>query len=535
MNSMGHESNQLGLVIGGSISQGVEVRLKDSKLIEETKIGTFVTINGAHSKFFGTITDLRLDTTDNKFSSSVSSDSRSLIEVISGISTYSVATIMPSLNIDSAFLTPQPSKSLPQHFSVAFRASNEDVAEVFGNEDERHIWIGSPLDMEDAHVCLNLEEFVKRSNAVFGKSGTGKSFLTRILLAGILQRQVATNLIFDMHNEYGWESSSETGYSAKGLKQLFGSRVSIFTLDGSSASTRGLKYDVDAKIGFNEIEPEDIAILGTTLNITELGIQSCYALADYFKNDSSPWILKFLDLTSEELHELAETLRENTNTLEALRRRLSQLKRFDFMVEKSSGKGIATEILEHLLDNRHVVLEFGKHGDNVNAYLLVANLITRRIHEEYRKKTESAMAGNEELPSPLVITIEEAHRFLNSGLANQTIFGTIAREMRKYRVTLLIVDQRPSGIDEEILSQIGTRVVCQLDNDRDIDAVLTGAPGARNLRNILSRLESIQQSLMFGHAMPMPVVVRTRNYDNDFYSDITLPGFGNINKKDLFG
>ena len=145
------------------------------------------------------------------------------------------------------------------------------------------------------------------------------------------------------------------------------------------------------------------------------------------------------------------------------------------------------------------------------------------------------MAGNEELPSPLVITIEEAHRFLNSGLANQTIFGTIAREMRKYRVTLLIVDQRPSGIDEEILSQIGTRVVCQLDNDRDIAAVLTGAPGARNLRNILSRLESIQQSLMFGHAMPMPVVVRTRNYDNDFYSDITLPGFGNINKKDLFG
>ena len=97
------------------------------------------------------------------------------------------------------------------------------------------------------------------------------------------------------------------------------------------------------------------------------------------------------------------------------------------------------------------------------------------------------------------------------------------------------MDQRPSGIDEEILSQIGTRVVCQLDNDRDIDAVLTGAPGARNLRNILSLLESIQQSLMFGHAMPMPVVVRTRNYDNDFYSDITLPGFGNINKKDLFG
>ena len=535
MTSTDNYSNQLGLVIGGSISQGVEVRLTENKLIEQTKIGTFVTVNGNQGKFFGTVTELRLEATDNKFSSSVSPNTKSLIEVLSGTTAYSVATIMPSLNIDAIHEAPQPAKSLPPHFSSVFRASNEDVAAVFGNEDESHIWIGSPLDMEDARVCLNLEDFVKRSNAVFGKSGTGKSFLTRILLAGILQRQVATNLIFDMHNEYGWESSSENGYSAKGLKQLFGSRVTIFTLDSASANARGIKYDNDAQIGFNEIEPEDIAILAATLNITELGIQSCYAVADYFKNETSPWILKFLDLSSEELNELAEKLRENTNTLEALRRRLSQLKRFEFMTEKSSGNGVASKILEHLLDNRHVVLEFGKHGDNVNAYLLVANLITRRIHEEYRKRTESALAGNNDMPNPLVITIEEAHRFLNSGIASPTIFGTIAREMRKYRVTLLVVDQRPSGIDEEILSQIGTRVVCQLDNDRDIDAVLTGAAGSRNLRTILSRLESVQQSLMFGHAVPMPVVVKTRNYDKDFYSDITLPGFGNINKKDLFG
>ena len=49
-----------------------------------------------------------------------------------------------------------------------------------------------------------------------------------------------------------------------------------------------------------------------------------------------------------------------------------------------------------------------------------------------------------------MITIEEAHKFLSPGLAEQTIFGTIAREMRKYSVTLLVIDQRPSGIDPEI-------------------------------------------------------------------------------------
>ena len=121
-----------------------------------------------------------------------------------------------------------------------------------------------------------------------------------------------------------------------------------------------------------------------------------------------------------------------------------------------------------------------------------------------------------------MITIEEAHKFLNHEVANQTIFGTIAREMRKYNVTLLIIDQRPSGIDEEVMSQIGTKITCLLDNEQDIDAVLTGVSGKNELRSVLSRLESKQQVLIFGHSVPMPVVVRTREYG----SPESLKSFG---------
>ena len=94
---------------------------------------------------------------------------------------------------------------------------------------------------------------------------------------------------------------------------------------------------------------------------------------------------------------------------------------------------------------------------------------------------------------------------------------TIARELRKYNVTLLIVDQRPSGIDSEVLSQVGTKICCLLDDESDVDAVLTGVSGASTLRNVLASLETRQQALILGHAVPMPVVVRTRNYDNTFY------------------
>jgi DNA helicase HerA-like ATPase len=93
--------------------------------------------------------------------------------------------------------------------------------------------------------------------------------------------------------------------------------------------------------------------------------------------------------------------------------------------------------------------------------------------------------------------------------------------MRKYNVTLLVVDQRPSGIDEEVMSQIGTRVTALLDNERDIAAVLMGVSGAGGLREVLARLDTRQQALILGHAVPMPVVVRTRSYDTDFYKSLS--------------
>ncbi|MDI6829314.1 MAG: ATP-binding protein, partial [Armatimonadota bacterium] len=172
------------------------------------------------------------------------------------------------------------------------------------------------------------------------------------------------------------------------------------------------------------------------------------------------------------------------------------------------------QIMSYLNKNTHVVLEFGQHTQPLR-YMLVANLLTRRIHEAYVKKTERALGTNEPKPTPLVITIEEAHKFLNPSLANQTIFGTIAREMRKYNVTLLVVDQRPSGIDAEVLSQVGTRITCLLNDEKDIDAVLTGVSNASSLRGVLASLDSKQQALIIGHAVPMPVVIQTRPYDDE--------------------
>jgi DNA helicase HerA-like ATPase len=87
-------------------------------------------------------------------------------------------------------------------------------------------------------------------------------------------------------------------------------------------------------------------------------------------------------------------------------------------------------------------------------------------------------------------------------------------------VTLLVVDQRPSSIDADVMSQLGSRVTALLNDEKDIDAVFTGVSGASSLRSVLSSLDSRQQAMVLGHAVPMPVVIRTRAYDADFYRAI---------------
>ena len=64
------------------------------------------------------------------------------------------------------------------------------------------------------------------------------------------------------------------------------------------------------------------------------------------------------------------------------------------------------------------------------------------------------------------------------------------------------------------MSQLGTRITCLLNDERDIDAVLTGISGASSLRSVLASLDSKQQALLMGHAVPMPVVIHSRTYDD---------------------
>jgi DNA helicase HerA-like ATPase len=505
-------TDRLGIVVAASLEKGVDVRLDAAVSVEDMVVGRYVTIEGRQRRFFGMITDVSLGITDPRLAISPPDVADPFIaEVLMGTSTFGTIHVTPMLTIggDAASLLegPQPVKTIPAHFSAVNLASETDMELVFGREDRQRFNIGNPLDME-LKLCLDLEEFVKRTNGIFGKSGTGKTFLTRILLIGMLQKSRAVNLIFDMHNEYGWSGTSEGGPPVKALKQLFPAKVAIFTLDEENSRRRGVKTDFVVKIGYDEIEPEDLAILRQTLNLTEPAVEAVYQLRRRFGKN---WLQNTLDIEgAEDTKTLLEEMNIHESTFQNLKRGLATIRRLPF-IEAHAPVDAVGGILDHLDRGVNVVLEFGRYRD-ITAYVLVANMLARRIYTQYQARKERALAGDAAEPTPLVITIEEAHKFLNPEVAGQTIFGTIAREMRKYNVSLLVIDQRPSGIDTEVMSQMGTKITCLLDNERDIDSVLAGVSGKSELKSVLARLAPKQQALIFGHAVPMPVAFQPREY-----------------------
>ncbi len=517
----------IGQIISGSLSEGLSMRLHPEESIEDTRAGKFVVVNGEKNQFFSMITDVELGTSARGLLDNPPRHENKLMhQVLSGTTTYGTVTLRPMLMLpiesteSAADGDLRPVKTIPGHFSPVSTATAGDVSRIFGDEDldSKFFHIGTPLDMEDTPVCLNLDRFVERSSGIFGKSGTGKTFLTRIALCGIIKNQRAVNLIFDMHSEYGWQGTYEGDKAAvRGLKQYFQDKVAVFSLDPDSSRRRGAPIDFEVKIPYSQITVDDIILLQSELNLTPTALETCYALVTRFREDR--WLSELLRMDADAITLFCEENNVHQASLSAMQRKLRVLTESckSFLVndmEYSADVDAVKQILSYIQSGKHIVLEFGQHTQPLR-YMLVANILTRRIHSVYVKMKEESLGGNKPEPKALVITIEEAHKFLNPALASQTIFGTIAREMRKYNVTLLVVDQRPSGIDPEILSQVGTKITCLLNDDKDIEAVLTGVSNASSLRGVIASLDSKQQALVLGHAVPMPVVVQTRVYDDE--------------------
>ena len=259
-------------------------------------------------------------------------------------------------------------------------------------------------------------------------------------MAGLMKEDVAAALVFDMHNEYAYEDTdTDRKAPVRGLKSLFGQKVQVAAL-GAGAQVGGHTPDFTLEIAYRDIEIGDIDMLAGELKLTDTAQSTLNALVRSFKDN---WFGDFVKLDVLEkvtdadgnkfyppnsIGAWAEENNVHVRAAETLLNRLRRISDKSYVVEKPAGDPVKA-IIDKLENGRHVILSFGKYDTDLD-YLLVSNILTRRIREQWIKKTEDHKSLKMAAPRPLLIAIEEAHKLLNPQLAGQTAFGTIARELR---------------------------------------------------------------------------------------------------------
>ena len=485
---------KIGEIVAASVIDGLIAKLQLQNP-EELRIAYPVIVEGARYDFYCLVEDVINEPSDIADQLAGSSISDVVVprpethEGYGGPIFYSKAKLRMIQLIDRETKDLSEPQTIPPYFSGCRHATREDVERIY-ESTPTSATLGTITGVEPFYVHLDMGKLVEKPFAIFGRTGTGKSILNKLVCSGILARDVGSVLIFDMHGEYGVFSKTD---GTEGLKYFFPGKVEIFSLDPKNKEARPFVLDP------REITPEDLIV--ALQNFTPAMVDTLYEI------NKSRGGRDLVTAVREATMEALGQERAHEMSLQGLKRRIGRLDRLPFLAEIREGhKDAFHHILAAIREGKSIVLDFGEYGTEQMVYLFVANILSRRFFDLYTER-------NEDFPR-LVIFLEEAHKFLSPETAQlATTFSRLARETRKFNLILALIDQRPFRIDDEVRSQLANRLVMSLKEPSDVEAALAGVPDKKMWENIIAKLP-LRTVAVLGDAIRIPTVIDVLEYDD---------------------
>ncbi|MCS7364348.1 MAG: ATP-binding protein [archaeon GB-1867-035] len=523
-------------ITGGSLSRGLEAHILRSFSPEDITNGSLVVVSGVKSKYLALISDLQLKSGSDIAVSLVRGEDGSSSEI--RLAQEIAAAGLKSEGVLGAELTLIPiavcrdnvvekADNIPGLMSSVKFPSISDIESFYGRLDNKVRWgIGSPKsplvdEKLDVFIPINVDVLVRGCFGIFGKSGTGKTFLGNLLATYIVLANHADAfekkvklLILDMHSEYGLMVKDQLGEEfAEGVGLAFKNDFMRLSPDGMLSKETGL--DV-FKLNYRVITVQDLLASGEALGFTRTFMDLLPSIASLLRNRfGDEWLRALCGFVDEAEDDIVKKEVKDRYGLGALmsliaaRGRLSRLRDYEFIDWSEDGiVDSASDVINELLEgDRSVVISFGRYGDDRVAYMLIANIIARRL---WRSCINRIMSGKK-LKYRVVFFLEEAHKFLGPDVYYMTPFGNIARELRKRGVVLCIIDQRPSQIFEDARAMLWNSFVMCLTEASDIEAASKGLPLSKLFKPVIEGLRR-REALIFGEAITIPSVVTVRDY-----------------------
>jgi hypothetical protein len=427
-----------------------------------------------------------------------------------------------------------------------------DLSIIYGGFDENNsIVVGNISISESLDAKIDLDKLISRHCAILGSTGSGKSNFTVVLLNAIANKGFKSSriLVVDPHGEYNAalkERSNVFRINAdisENEKELyipfwalpFDELMSIFS--GHQLVDTNQDYIrskiVDAKINGAKnygLDVEEEVITADSPIPFSLK-QLWFDLDDFerktFERDRvTECLLKLGDpekLISSEykpatLNSTEPLLNSNRKGilgfLNGLRVKLMD-SRYNFLFNPGPFTPNLNGEIEKDLDD--LLFEWVGSSEPVTILDLsgipseimnsISGTLLKIVYDALFWGQNMSIGGKEQ---PLLIVLEEAHNYLKAGensISSKTV-QTIAKEGRKYGVGLLMVTQRPSELDETVLSQCGTIIALRMNNSRDRGHIKSAIQD--ELQTIVDLLPSLRtgEGIVSGEGVKIPSRVK---------------------------
>ncbi len=371
-----------------------------------------------------------------------------------------------SSELQRSFVPPSPGEKV-------FLAGREELFRFFGF-DENGLELGRVLH-HDVEVRLNLTRLLQKHLAILAMSGAGKSYLTTVLIEELLERSEEQGkigiVLIDTHGEYiGFGEDEKYMHST-------------FIVQGK-----------DFKIGVPALSPQFFAEFIPQMSAVQ-------------RRELTKLLAYMREHYREKPFDLADVL-EKLET--------------DRIIKKSETRSILYTYLSELnatglfgyYDNPSLdrlsrpgqltVIDISDLTSQKEKQIIVSYL-GRRLFEARRI---------ERIP-PTLFVIEEAHNYAPEGVKKEhaisrSIIEKIAREGRKFHLSLCLISQRPINLSTTALSQCNTHIILRVTNPYDLEHIGKTSEGIT--RDVLKTISSLQvgEALVVGEAVNYPLFFRVR-------------------------
>ncbi|QZH73840.1 MAG: DUF87 domain-containing protein [Erythrobacter sp.] len=391
--------------------------------------------------------------------------------------------------------------------AMIYPATSEDLRQIYASDGRSSIQIGTVYPTSDIRAGVYVDAMLGKHFALLGSTGTGKSTSAALILHRICQAAPQGHiLMIDPHGEYS---------------AAFRNTGQIFDVSNLQMPYWLMNFEEHCEVLIKNKGADmqsDKDILAKCLLAARQKNRLAETMGKITVDSPIPYMLSDLtNLIQDEMGKLDKAT--NTAPYMRLKTKIDELKadpRYQFMF---SGM-LVSDTMSDFIGKIFRMPSSGKPIAIIDVSGVPSDITSTVVAVLSRLVFDFAIWGRNEKTSPILLVCEEAHRYVPNernadGNSVGRVLSRIAKEGRKYGISLGLITQRPSDLAEGVLSQCGTIISMRLNNDRDQAFVRAAMPeGARGFLDSIPALRN-RECIICGEGVSIPMRVSFDNLEEN--------------------